>query len=331
MMPIDLPVAEYRFHFTAKTPVQLPHYSGSAWRGLFGHALKRTVCVTHEKDCKQCLLWRNCVYSYIFETPPPADTEIMRRYNAAPHPFVIIPPPRGAVNFGTGAALQLQMLLIGRANQHLPYLIHAMQQAGHQGIGSGRGQFSLQQLQQRTTPSGWQTIYEPDGQLQNLPPQQIAIPDLPEGQIQLEFHTPFRTVHQGKLVKADEFRFSHLLGPLMRRISLLQYFHTDKPLQLDFKALTQQAETVQLSQNHLTWSDWQRYSSRQQQAVKMGGLTGSIVLQSQAVTDFWPMLCVGSVLHAGKGTVMGLGRYHLQPTLGNEDNAEVKSATEEKV
>jgi hypothetical protein len=48
----------------------LPDYSGAAWRGVFGHALKQLVCVTRERNCLDCLLYRSCVYPYIFEAPP---------------------------------------------------------------------------------------------------------------------------------------------------------------------------------------------------------------------------------------------------------------------
>ncbi len=35
-----------RFDFTADEPLLIPGFSGSAWRGLLGHALKRSACVT---------------------------------------------------------------------------------------------------------------------------------------------------------------------------------------------------------------------------------------------------------------------------------------------
>ena len=46
-----LPLARYRLTFQVETPVHLPAYAGSAWRGVFGRALKRLVCVTREPAC----------------------------------------------------------------------------------------------------------------------------------------------------------------------------------------------------------------------------------------------------------------------------------------
>ena len=87
---IKLPLAHYRFRLRAQEPIYLPKYSGSAWRGVFGNSLKKLVCVTREPQCEPCLLYRNCIYSYLFETPPDPEAGKLRKYNAAPHPFVLI-------------------------------------------------------------------------------------------------------------------------------------------------------------------------------------------------------------------------------------------------
>lgn len=68
------------------------------WRGAFGHALKKTVCVVRDTPCAQCLLKHACAFSYVFETPQPANTEKMRKYTAAPHPFVLQFPNTATAN-----------------------------------------------------------------------------------------------------------------------------------------------------------------------------------------------------------------------------------------
>lgn len=73
-----LPFSVFRFNFSTDQPIKLPQYPGSAWRGAFGHALKKTVCIVRNTPCGDCLLKSSCAYSYLFETPPPANTEKMR-------------------------------------------------------------------------------------------------------------------------------------------------------------------------------------------------------------------------------------------------------------
>ncbi|MEW5890010.1 MAG: hypothetical protein AB1768_13410 [Pseudomonadota bacterium] len=86
--PVDLAVGHYRFVFASDRVARFSDFSGSAWRGALGHTLKRTVCVTRQSQCRQCLLYRSCVYPYFYDTPPHAGAERMRRYETAPHPFV---------------------------------------------------------------------------------------------------------------------------------------------------------------------------------------------------------------------------------------------------
>ena len=70
--------------------IELPPYKGSTFRGGFGTAFKKVVCTIKGTECDNCLLKSKCIYSYIFETPPPEDYEILRKYENAPHPFIII-------------------------------------------------------------------------------------------------------------------------------------------------------------------------------------------------------------------------------------------------
>jgi hypothetical protein len=98
--------AQFQFVLTAVDCINLPAYKGSTFRGAFGHAFKKIVCVrpvrksrealnpaetilksepgvgqrsiisdgvNRENICESCLLKGKCVYSYIFETPPPEE------------------------------------------------------------------------------------------------------------------------------------------------------------------------------------------------------------------------------------------------------------------
>src|SRR5580658_1964957 len=87
--PPHLPISRYKLRFAAEFPFHFAGFSGSAWRGVLGHALKKTVCITRQERCQDCMLYRSCVYPYIFETPSPPDSSKLRKYEAVPHPFVL--------------------------------------------------------------------------------------------------------------------------------------------------------------------------------------------------------------------------------------------------
>jgi len=309
---IQLPLAQYRFYFRAESEILLPEYSGSSWRGLFGHQLKRTVCVTREKNCMECLLWRSCVYTYLFETPPAIDSAMMKKYPAAPHPYIIQPDPQQKRQISKGESLHFDLTLIGKSNQHLAYIIHTYQQAGNSGIGAQRGKFSLTHIMQKHPIDGWQTIYQDQGKLQAMPPQAPEIPQIPEDDICLTLLTPCRLRIKNHYINAQELQFKHLISNLLRRLSSLSYFHNDAELQLDYATLVEKAHSIAFYDTQLHWKEWTRYSSRQQSKLQMGGIVGEVKLKSQEIKDYWEILYLGQFLNIGKGSVMGLGHYSIQ-------------------
>jgi hypothetical protein len=239
-MGIALPLGRYRFVYRTVDDLRLPRYPGSAWRGVFGHALKRAVCVTGLPTCPDCLLYRSCGYPYVFETPPPAGTQKMRKYTAAPHPFVLdLEEDGGAVP--AAAPYTLGLTLVGRGNAYLPQIVFALGQAGEQGLGSRRGRLALEAVAQESAPSGgWQTIYHPGNGLDPLPPLVPETPPVPESP-RITLQTPLRLKGNDNPVAAEDFTFGAFFSNLLRRISMLSYFHSDTPLEADFAGLTASA------------------------------------------------------------------------------------------
>lgn len=310
MNPLILPLHHYRFEFTSDHPLKLPPYAGSAWRGAFGHALKRTVCVVRHTACEQCLLLRSCAYPYIFDTPLPANAVKMRKYTRAPHPFVLQFPNW---NNEDQQIYMLDLSVFGHGQRFFPYMLYALQKAGQEGVGGARQVFELQRVQKQRQEGDWETVYR-DGELSACDQfSNYPLPAMPEA-IELTLHTPMRLKQQGHNINAENFHFAVFFSTLLRRISMLTYFHTDTPLETDFAALTQRAKGIDFNGKDLRWFDWKRYSSRQDTEMNMGGVIGRLTLDMDGLEDFWPYLWLGQSTHVGKATSMGLGQYSLHST-----------------
>ncbi|HLS69014.1 MAG TPA: hypothetical protein VK035_06690, partial [Kiloniellales bacterium] len=89
---VELPLAHYRFYFRAEEGVKLPAFSGSAWRGAFGNALKRTLCATRLSHCTSCPLLNSCSFPYLFEGRRPLDAEVLTTFERISVPFALRPP-----------------------------------------------------------------------------------------------------------------------------------------------------------------------------------------------------------------------------------------------
>lgn len=315
---LDLPLARLRLRFQVGGKVRFPEaYTGSAWRGALGHALRQAACITRLDRCDPCLLRYECPYAYIFETPPPPETERMRKYPAAPHPFVLEPEevfaPGGSVRVSgqDEGRYELGLVLVGRAIRHAPYIVWTLSRAAERGIGAGRASLVLEEvlLEDRAADGGWQRLDA--GPLPRLRPLTLTLPDVPQG-VRIRFLTPLRLARDGRVVREGDLSFSVLLRNLLRRISLLHYFHGRRALELDFRALAEASGSVEWEAERLEWVELSRRSSRQGRRMPLDGVVGSVRLEGKAAAPFWPFLVLGGLVHAGKAATMGLGRYRIE-------------------
>jgi hypothetical protein len=113
-----LTLSRYELRLQALEACSLPAFLGSTLRGAFGHALKQAVCVMEHRNCEQCMVADRCMYSYLFETPPPPDLALLRGQQRAPHPFILSPPSpfAPAVNKGPAESLSSRSATSGSAN-----------------------------------------------------------------------------------------------------------------------------------------------------------------------------------------------------------------------
>lgn len=319
-----LPLARYRVRFRGRSAeddaaalVSRRGYLGSAWRGAFGHALRKTVCVTRLPECDPCVLLWSCPYPFLFESRTPPGARKLTRYPRTPGPYVLEPSERCFDR--DGDTVNLGLALFGPANDHLPYVVHALERAGRHGLTGKRVKLELVDLQvevrdaDAAAPARWATVYEPGARLTPAPPMRQHCPDAPSA-LRVRLLSPLRIKRHERHVGAAEFDFRAFFGGLLRRISLLTHFYSDTPLETDFAGLLTSAESVTVAKHRdFHWREWARRSSRQAALLQMGGLVGRFDLTGASLEPFWPYLWLGQWTHAGKGCSMGLGRYVLEP------------------
>lgn len=341
-----LPLARYRVRFREQAPegawpLASPRagYLGSAWRGAFGHALRKTVCVTRLPACDPCLLLRSCPYPFLFESRTPPGAAKLTRYPRTPGPFVLDPADPRFDSEAENGALNLGVTLFGSANDHLPYVVHALDSAGRHGLTARRVTLELRDVQVESRGGeagfgaggggadadrrGWTTIFEPGGPLSPVPARSPPPPPAaPPPVVRVRLLSPLRIKRRERFVGAADFDFRAFMSALLRRVSMLTYFFSDTPLETDFAGLLRAAESVPVARPELRWREWTRHSSRQNANLQMGGLVGRFELAAPRIEPFWPLLWLGQWTHAGKGGSMGLGRYVLeQVDAGSADGA----------
>ncbi len=292
-----------RWNLRMERDFDTPFFLGSALRGLLGHGLKRTVCVTRQPKCTSCVLLQSCPYPAFFEPAAihPSNARV---------PYVLALPFIGRHQFKAGDILPLEMTLLPPHDRQIPYLVHALERAGKMGIGPQRVPFSVASVSclEKAGENSWLPLYEDGRILRQAPTVKLEPPPLPR-QVSLEWLTPLRLKRHGRLVRAEDFDGNLFIESLAFRASDLAASRPERTL---LKQIREQKITAR-TQMH--WREMSRYSSRQGTRMQIGGLLGRMDLELAGLEAYWPWIWATQWLHLGKFTSVGLGRYRLTASL----------------
>jgi hypothetical protein len=329
-----LELAKYRLVLRPLQPLALSEYKGATFRGGFGTVFRRVACAcgsgatVHQK---------RCLYSQVFETPQREDLPALPRTAHLPHPFVLEPPLETQRVYTPADRLTVHLILVGQALEWLPYFVFTFDELGRVGIGQNRGRYQVDEV---CSVNGADTSVVFSGrtrrflgQGQHVTFEELWQPDEAVQAAEVEFLTYTRVMGKGHLRSSVDFPL--LFGALLRRIALLMYAHGDGgtlplPSGRSIDALSivryfydrsaQQpdarqairdayrvAEQVIMARQGLHWEEWERYSTRQETRMKLGGVLGA-VCYTGPIGPFLPYLRVGEYIHVGKNTTFGLGQ-----------------------
>ncbi len=303
-----VPLLSLSFHFRVAPGLADAPFPGAAWRGAFGYALKRAVCVMRPRICAGCPLSSACAYPFVFETAPGVETKVMVQADAVPRPFVLRPPGM-AVGDGEDRGVQLGMTLIGRAVEYLPYIIRALMDAGRRGVGRERAVHELE----RVTDGEGRPIWRAGS---NLEPRTAAQPAPRLGEparVAIDLVSPLRLVRDGAPIRPDALDGPTLAFAAVRRVALLRDGLAPSLPPIDLKHFRALARGARIAERNLDWSDKRRFSTRQSQSITMGGITGRLTLDLGGAPELVPFLETCEHVHVGKGATLGLGQITLAP------------------
>lgn len=298
---LTIPYRILSFQGEPEDELYLPAFKGSTFRGVLGRTLRQALCALKTfKNCRECPLYQSCYYAYIFETIPDPSKPLpfnFHKYPSIPHPYVLEPPEEQKTVYQKGEAFTLQILLFGKATEYVPHFVLALQLAGEHGVGKGNKKFRINNYSVST------------GELNITIEEPVKEASPPDQELTLDFATPLRLVYQGKLVKRLEFHY--LIRNLLRRVTSIYYFHCNPHLpQIPVDSLIGFAEKVEIKEENLHWMDWERYSYRQGRRMLLGGLVGRVTFVGP-LSPFYSILKAGELLHLGKNTSFGLGKYKI--------------------
>lgn len=295
----------------------ISEFASSMIRGSLFNCLRSMVCLTGSQTCKDCIVWDQCSYSFFFELPMQKGNSPLRVGDSIPHPYIIemVYPHRRFIE--KGSKLNFNIILIGRSIVFLPHLICAILRMCDKGIGNKKKiKLMLDTIELERMDKDLMKIFV-DNKLIEHPiiyrSVQFFGSEVPVNNMLLKFITPVRIKSGGKL--CSKLNFIILLKNILRRLSLISMCYGDDGEQempaFNISELIDKASFIKVKDENIGWVDVGRYSFKQKMEMQLGGLIGKIAFEGN-ITEFMPFVRLGEVLHIGKNTSFGLGKYIIE-------------------
>jgi len=300
-----LPIAKYKLVLQLKQEIVFSNFKGAVFRKGFGYALKKICCVVKKGSCKICFHKSKCVYNLLFEEKINNKEYRMLGFSEPPRPFVVEPPVDEKKVYKSGETFEIYILIFGNSIQFLPYLVLTFNELGKNGIGETKAKYELLTVTTIDNKPIYdihtQTFYNYDSTIK------ISFDDIKEiNEIKIKFLTPTRIKTVGKTM---DITFQTLIKSLIRRLTGLLLFYTDKKLECNFDEIINESEKISIKSSNLKRVEIERLT-QQKNIVKLSGVTGEIIYQGE-LTKFYPLLKIGEYIHIGRNTTFGLGKYEI--------------------
>lgn len=308
-----LPLSVLDLSFRFEEYADLPAFRGALWRSVLGPQLKALDADGGWRPDMPSPLPPS-LYGWFF-TPSAAHAMLAPEFGQPLSPIVIDAPPVNDARLNPpGATTRFRVVLAGRAGHAAQAIAMAFGRAARMGLGDAialdgrRGRARLTRVEVAR-----QAVYqERQGWLQApAAPQVVEAPPAP-ALVRVILRSPFRLERGGHVLEADEFVAADLLMALMRRVSSLMRSEAGVVLEMDFERLAHLARTARWQVEHVRQVNLSRWSARQKLRFPASGLSGSFLLDLTGREELFDFLWLGLFIHAGKGTMAGLGGLALE-------------------
>lgn len=289
----------------------LPRTKVSALRGGMGHALLMANCIRDEY-CEACDFSEDCLVQRMMYPKMKIRPDFMNTKDS--EGFVIeCEDTREWVH--TGDELSFNLLLFGRTIVYFQQYLQAFYYFGMQGIGREHVRFQISKV----TNTVGETLVEGSSiykerytvmlvsdyvrhRLASAEVRKIVDRDC----CRLVFQSPLALKYQGEM--QEHFLPEAIIAAIERRIFILNCYEGNEEYSKDIAALAE--EHIPAVLNERVWPERvKRYSGTQNSKVAFNGIRGWCDLKG--LEDTIELLLAGELLHIGKNTSFGFGKYTL--------------------
>lgn len=284
----------------------LPENKGSALRGGIGEMLLRANCIEN-RECEKCYFSSECIiqhtlYSQFEKKPPFVTTGESVGY--------VLECDDYRKKFAAGDKLKFQLLLLGKTVVYFNLFLQAVHTLGMNGLGANAGHFHILHISNNSGEAILDGVniymekYQVE-QLKNYVQNSLEIWNKDVLPSKIVFETPLTLKYNGSFL--NEFNMDSMIRSIKRRIYMLDCFEGIEGKM----AYDQNYPVPQIKRQRADRIRVRRFSSRKQSAMYLIGIQGEMEI-GQLEQDTLELLLVGELIHIGKNTSFGFGKYRLE-------------------
>ena len=299
-----------KLHFTLEfiEDTVMPVYKTSALRGGMGELLLQSFCI-NKRECNDCEYESDCTVRKIMYPPMEIQPGFMSTKDSIG--FVIECEDYHEYYYA-GDRMKFNMILLGKTVMHFSNILHAFQELGQKGLGKEFGKYKIVLV----TNSINDPVFDENGiRMENYNVRTVAdyisfrknqIKGM-EGDIQLKFKSPTTIKYRGEIL--DEYNINAIIESLCRRIYMLDCFEgiTSQIHDKEYVESIAVPEQKQTEQKNISV---RRFSNHSKSAMYLNGIEGNVTL-SDVSPELFEILLAGELVHIGKNTSFGFGRYRI--------------------
>lgn len=307
-----LQVRFVKLHFTAAFCVDsiLPRDKVSAIRGGMGEMLLRMNCV-RDRQCGTCDFDRECTVQKILYSPFDRKPDFVTTDGGVGY---VLECENYQEYFKAGEKLDFYLILFGKTIVHFYQLYQAISMLGEQeGLGKYHARYHIIGIKnmEGMLISDGKTV-DMDRYVVHMLYDYIMFRNLRYGTFTgkkdalLIFDSPLALKYQGELL--TEFQMEAILTSIRRRVYILDCF---EGIESDNFYQTENSSIPKILRQEYHQASVSRYSMRKNKKMILQGIRGSVLL-TEITEDVWMLLLIGELIHIGKYTSFGFGRFHLK-------------------
>ena len=277
----------------------LPKYKASAIRGGMGQMLLAQNCLWQQNRCEECMFQDSCIVQNImyakYKIKPDFVTEESMGF--------VLDCLEMKEQYERGDILSFDITLFGEAIAYFTPIVYAISALGNAGLGKENIPFILFSIENRI---GEKILEEGSIYKQNIKIETLCS-YIRERRNEKKFHGNLKFLSPVTIKYKKEYiqklQPEAILQNVSRRIFMVNCF---QGYEMDLEKLD--LSRLQVGREQSYHAIVKRYSNKKQDKMLLHGICGEIQIKglTQQQED---MLLAGEILHIGKNTRFGFGKY----------------------